>query len=848
MFERFTEKAIKVIMLAQEEARRLGHNFVGTEQVLLGLIGEGTGVAAKTLKSMGVNLKDARTEVEKIIGRGSGFVAVEIPFTPRAKRVLELSWDEARQLGHNYIGTEHLLLGLIREGEGVAARVLENLGVDLNKVRSNVVKMLGDSKPQTTASGAGSSSSSSSSSSSGKTKTPSLDEFGRDLTLAAQELRLDPVVGRDKEIERVIQILARRTKNNPVLLGEPGVGKTAVAEGLATRIVNAEVPDILDGKKVIQLDMGLLVAGTKYRGEFEERLKKIMDEIRQAGNIILVIDEMHTLIGAGAAEGAIDAANILKPALSRGEIQIIGATTLDEYRKHIEKDKALERRFQTVIIDEPSIDETIEIIRGLKFKYEEHHKLIISDDAIVAATKLSSKYITDRFLPDKAIDVIDEASSKVRLNVSSLCPEAKELDKELKSLIKEKEDAIRNQEFEHASQLRDEESDLKDRIREVAQKWREENDANKPTVTEEHIAEVIATMTGVPVTKLTEGESERLLKLEDTLHKRVIGQHDAIVSLSKAIRRARVGLKSPNRPIGSFVFAGPTGVGKTELAKALAEAIFGSEDNMIRVDMSEFMEKHSTSKLIGSPPGYVGYDEGGQLTEIIRKKPYSVILFDEIEKAHSDVFNIMLQILDDGRLTDAKGRHINFKNTIIIMTSNVGASMITTQSKLGFTTATDESKDKYEKLKDTVTEEMKKAFRPEFLNRIDETIVFAHLSKEEIRQIVDLMLKDLFKRLEERELSIEVTDEVKDFLAKDGYSEAYGARPLRRLIQRRIEDTLAEEILTNKYQAGDTIILKLDDGKIVFEKSKVSKKKAKSEKTEDGSEEKSSNEEIEIIG
>ena len=831
MFERFTEKAIKVIMLAQEEARRLGHNFVGTEQVLLGLIGEGTGVAAKALKSMGVNLKDARAEVEKIIGRGSGFVAVEIPFTPRAKRVLELSWDEARQLGHNYIGTEHLLLGLIREGEGVAARVLENLNVDLNKVRTNVIKMLGETKTTTAGSSSTSTSSSSSSSSTSKAKTPSLDEFGRDLTLAAQELRLDPVVGREKEIERVIQILARRTKNNPVLIGEPGVGKTAVAEGLATRIVNSEVPDILDGKKVIQLDMGLLVAGTKYRGEFEERLKKIMDEIRQAGNIILVIDEMHTLIGAGAAEGAIDAANILKPALSRGEIQVIGATTLDEYRKYVEKDSALERRFQTVMIEEPSEAESIEIIKGLKPKYEEHHNLIISDAAIEAAVKLSSKYITDRFLPDKAIDVIDEASSKVRLKVSTLSPEGKELEKELKELIKEKENAIRNQEFEKASQLRDEEADMKERIREMAQQYKEEHEANKPTVTEEDVASVIATMTGVPVTKLTEGESERLLNLEKTLHARVIGQNDAVVAISKAIRRARVGLKSPNRPIGSFIFCGPTGVGKTELAKALAEAIFGSEDNMIRVDMSEFMEKHSTAKLIGSPPGYVGYDDGGHLTELVRKKPYSVILFDEIEKAHPDVFNIMLQILDDGRLTDAKGRYINFKNTVIIMTSNVGASMITTTSKLGFSTSSDESKDKYEKLKETVTEEMKKAFRPEFLNRIDETIVFAHLSKEEIRQIVDLMLKDLFKRLAERDLSVEVTDEVKDHLAKDGYSEAYGARPLRRLIQRKIEDMLAEEILSGKYAPGDTIKITLVDDKIAFEKAPKRKSRAKASTT-----------------
>ncbi len=810
MFERFTEKAIKVIMLAQEEARRLGHNFVGTEQVLLGLIGEGTGVAAKTLKAMGVTLKDARVEVEKIIGRGSGFVAVEIPFTPRAKRVLELSWDEARQLGHNYIGTEHLLLGLIREGEGVAARVLENLGVDLNKVRSNVIKMLGETKPTQATATAGTASSR-------KTKTPSLDEFGTDLTLAAQEQRLDPVVGREKEIERVIQILARRTKNNPVLLGEPGVGKTAVVEGLAARIVNSEVPDILEGKKVIQLDMGLLVAGTKYRGEFEERLKKIMDEIRQAGNIILIIDEMHTLIGAGAAEGAIDAANILKPALSRGEIQVIGATTLEEYRKYVEKDSALERRFQSIIIEEPSVDDTIEIIKGLKPKYEEHHKLRISDEAIVAATELSYKYITERFLPDKAIDIIDEAASKLRIQTSALPPEGKELEKQLKAVIKQKEEAIRNQEFETASNLRDDEADLKEKIREMSLKWREDNDENKPTVTPEQVAQVVSIMTGIPTTKITEGESERLLKLEETLHNRVIGQDQAVVALSKSIRRARVGLKSPNRPIGSFIFSGPTGVGKTELAKALSEAVFGSEDNMIRVDMSEFMEKHSTAKLIGSPPGYVGYDDGGHLTEIIRKKPYSVILFDEIEKAHPDVFNIMLQILDDGRLTDSKGRHINFKNTIIIMTSNVGASMITTTSKLGFSVAEDEQKDKYEKLKDTVMEEMKKSFRPEFLNRIDDIIVFAHLSKPEIREIVDLMLNDLFKRLESQQLTIEVTDEVKDYLGEAGYSEAYGARPLRRLIQKRIEDGLAEEILSGKYSAGNKIVLKLKDEKIVFE-------------------------------
>ncbi len=814
MFERFTEKAIRVIMLAQEESRRLGHNFVGTEQLLLGLIAEGTGIASKTLKSMGVNIKEAREEVEKIIGRGCGFVAVEIPFTPRAKKVLELSWDEARQLGHNYIGTEHLLLGLIREGEGVAAKVLENLGVDLNKCRSNIIKMLGETK---TSSSSGSALATPGVSQT-KAKTPSLDEFGTDLTLAAQEQRLDPVVGREKEIERVIQILARRTKNNPVLIGEPGVGKTAIAQGLAQRIVDCEVPDILENKKIIQLDMGLLIAGTKYRGEFEERLKKIMDEIRQAGNVILVIDEMHTLIGAGAAEGAIDAANILKPALSRGEIQVIGATTLDEYRKYIEKDSALERRFQTVIVDQPSIEETIEIIKGLKPKYEEHHKLIISDEAIVAATELSSKFITERFLPDKAIDIIDEAASKVRLNVSTLPPEGKELDKQLKAIIKEKEEAIRNQEFERASDLRDDEADLKDKIHEISESWRETQDENKPVVGVEEVAQVVATITGIPVTKITEAESEKLLKLEETLHNRVIGQADAVTSLAKSIRRARVGLKAPNRPIGSFIFSGPTGVGKTELAKALAEAVFGSEDNMVRIDMSEYMEKHTTSKLIGSPPGYVGYDDGGNMCEIIRKKPYCVVLFDEIEKAHPDVFNIMLQILDDGRLTDSKGRHINFKNTIIIMTSNVGASMITNTQKLGFSVSGDDKKDRYEKLKDTVNEELKKAFRPEFLNRVDDIIVFAHLSHEEIRQIVDLMLKDLFKRLSERELTIEVTDEAKDYLAKEGYSEAYGARPLRRVIQKKVEDVLAEEILSGNYKPNDKLKMDYRDDKIIIEK------------------------------
>jgi len=820
MFERFTEKAIKVIMLAQEEARRLGHNFVGTEQVLLGLIGEGTGIAAKTLKAMGVNLKDCRIEVEKIIGRGSGFVAVEIPFTPRAKRVLELSWDEARQLGHNYIGTEHLLLGLIREGEGVAARVLENLGVDLNKVRSNVIRMLGETRTST----------GTSTSQGGRSKTPTLDEFGTNLTQAAQEQRLDPVVGREKEVERVIQILGRRTKNNPVLIGEPGVGKTAIAEGLASKITTGDIPEILEDKKLVQLDMGLLVAGTKYRGEFEERLKKIMDEIRSSGNIILIIDELHTLIGAGAAEGAIDAANILKPALSRGELQVIGATTLDEYRKHIERDAALERRFQPVYVDQPSVEETKEIIRGLRSKYEEHHKLLISDEAIDAAVKLSDRYITDRFLPDKAIDLIDEASSRVRLQASSLPPEGKEIEKELKQVIRDKEQAIRNQEFEKASQMRDIEADLKEKIREISLKWKADQEANKAVVTAEEIAEIVSSWTGIPVTKLTEGETDRLLKLEEILHKRVIGQNSAVIAISKAIRRARVGLKSPNRPIGSFIFSGPTGVGKTELAKALAEAMFGSEDNMVRIDMSEFMERHTTSKLIGSPPGYVGYNEGGHLTETIRKKPYSVILFDEIEKAHPDVFNILLQILDDGRLTDSRGRAVNFKNTVIIMTSNIGARSLENTSKLGFAVAEDEEKDRYDRVKDTVMEEMKKAFRPEFLNRLDDIIVFAHLTKTEIRQIVDIMLTDLTKRLNNQDLFIEVPDDVKDFLAQEGYSQAYGARPLRRVIQKKIEDPISEEILTGMYGDGDTIKLSLDDKKIAFERVPGKKTKASDSK------------------
>jgi len=809
MFERFTEKAIKVIMLAQEEARRLGHNFVGTEQILLGLIGEGTGVAAKVLKSMGVNLKDARIEVEKIIGRGSGFVAVEIPFTPRAKRVLELSLEEARQLGHNYIGTEHLLLGLIREGEGVAARVLENLGVDLSKVRTQVIRMLGETA-EVTAGGGGQ----------GRTKTPTLDEFGSNLTQLAAEGKLDPVVGRQKEIERVIQILGRRTKNNPVLIGEPGVGKTAIAEGLAQRIANSDIPDILADKRVVTLDIGLLVAGTKYRGEFEERLKKIMDEIRSAANVILVIDEVHTLIGAGAAEGAIDAANILKPALARGELQCIGATTLDEYRKHIERDAALERRFQPVMVGEPSVEDTIEILFGLRERYEQHHKLKILDESLVAAAKLSDRYISDRFLPDKAIDLIDEAGSRVRLINSQMPPAAKELDKELRRVLKEKDDAVRSQDFEKASELRDREIEIKQQIKQLVQARKgegEEISKESPVVTEEDIAYIVSSWTGVPVSKLTESESVKLMNMEETLHQRVIGQEEAVKAISRAIRRARVGLKNPDRPIASFIFSGPTGVGKTELTKALATYFFGSEEAMIRLDMSEFMERHTVSKLIGSPPGYVGYNEGGQLTEAVRRRPYTVVLFDEIEKAHPDVFNLMLQILEDGRLTDSKGRTVDFKNTLIVMTSNIGSKVIEKGGGgLGFDFAESKEDSHYNRIRNLVNEELKQYFRPEFLNRIDEIIVFRQLTQEEVKQIADLMLAEVCKRMKEKDIILNVTERFKELLVREGYNPAYGARPLRRAIMRLLEDSMAEEILTGKVREGASVVVDVDDdGKVV---------------------------------
>ncbi|MBE9050641.1 ATP-dependent Clp protease ATP-binding subunit [Nostocales cyanobacterium LEGE 11386] len=793
MFEHFTSEAIKVIMLAQEEARRLGHNFVGTEQILLGLIGEGTGVAAKVLAELGVTLKEARREVEKIIGRGSGFVPPEIPFTPKVKSLFEQSFREANSLGHNYINTEHLLLGLTEAGEGVAAKVLQNLGVDLKSVRTAVIRRLGE----------GASVFASTGSSSKRTQNLSLEEFGRNLTKLAQEGKLDPVVGRQKEIERTIQILGRRTKNNPVLIGEPGVGKTAIAEGLAQRIVNQDAPEILLDKQVISLDMGLLVSGTRFRGDFEERLKKIVDEVRSAGNIILVIDEVHTLVGAGGTEGGLDAANILKPALARGELQCIGATTLNEYRQHIERDAALERRFQSILVGEPSIEETIDILYGLRGAYEQHHKVHISDEAVIAAAQLSDRYISDRFLPDKAIDLIDEAGSRVRLRNSRISNN-KELKQQLVGVTKAKEEAVRIQNYDKAGELRDEEIKL-------AAELQTDKSFPSPVVDEEDIAQIVASWTGVPVNKLTESESELLLHLEDTLHERLIGQEQAVTAVSRAIRRARVGLKNPNRPIASFIFSGPTGVGKTELAKSLASYFFGAEEAMIRLDMSEYMEGHTVSKLIGSPPGYVGYDEGGQLTEAVRRRPYTVLLFDEIEKAHPDVFNMLLQILDDGHLTDAKGRKVDFKNTLIILTSNIGSKVIEKGGGgLGFEFDT-EANASYNRIRTLVNEELKAYFRPEFLNRVDDIIVFTQLSKDEVKQIADIMLREVASRLTERGIILEVTDRFKERVVEEGYNPSYGARPLRRAIMRLLEDSLAEAMLSGEITDGDTAIVDIDD-------------------------------------
>ncbi len=804
MFGRFTERAQKVLALAQEEAVRLGHNNIGTEHILLGLIREGEGIAAKALIALGLGLEKIQDEVESLIGRGQE-QPMNIAYTPRAKKVIELSMDEARKLGHTYVGTEHILLGLIREGEGVAARVLNNLGVSLNKARQQVLQLLGSNEVVTSSHGTPS-----------NVNTPTLDGLARDLTAAAKESNLDPVIGRNKEIERVIQVLSRRTKNNPVLIGEPGVGKTAIAEGLAQRIVNNEIPETLRDKRVMTLDMGSVVAGTKYRGEFEDRLKKIMDEIRQAGNIIIFIDELHTLIGAGGAEGAIDASNILKPALARGEMQCIGATTLDEYRKYIEKDAALERRFQPIMVDQPTVEEAIQILHGLRDRYEAHHRVKITDDAIEQAVKLSDRYIPDRFLPDKAIDLIDEASSKVRLHSYTVPPNLKELENRLEDIRKEKDAAVQSQEFEKAAALRDTEQKIREELDTTKNEWKEKQGRTDSEVTPEDIAQVVGSWTGIPVSQLAEEETERLLKMESILHERVIGQDEAVKAVSRAIRRARAGLKDPKRPMGSFIFLGPTGVGKTELARALAESMFGDENAVIRIDMSEYMEKHSTSRLVGAPPGYVGYEEGGQLTEKVRRKPYSVVLLDEIEKAHPEVFNILLQVLEDGRLTDSKGRVVDFRNTLIIMTSNVGAEMIKKSSTLGFAVVENTEKD-YNNMKDKVMSELKKSFRPEFLNRIDEIIVFHSLDEAHIGHIVTLMAEELRKRLNEQDVDFVLTDQAKAFLAKEGYDPTYGARPLRRAIQKHIEDKLSEELLQGTIQKGASLIIDEENGELVVQ-------------------------------
>jgi ATP-dependent Clp protease ATP-binding subunit ClpC len=802
MWEPFTERARRSIVLAQEEAQRLGNNYIGTEHILLGIISEGESLAAKVLETLGVNLAKVRQEVEAIVGRGGQTVQQEMVFTPRAKRVIELAFEEARQLNHNYIGTEHLLLGLIREGEGVAARVLTNLGVDPAKVRVQTTSLLGaEGQPPAPK---------------GKSKTPTLDAYGRDLTQLARENKLDPVIGRATEIERVIQILSRRTKNNPALIGEPGVGKTAIAEGLAQRVIKTEVPEPLRDKRVITLDLAGLVAGTKYRGEFEERMKRVMDEIRgAAGEIILFIDELHTLVGAGAAEGAIDASNIIKPALARGELQCIGATTLNEFRKHIEKDSALERRFQPVMVGEPSVDETVEILKGLRDRYEAHHKVTITDEALVAAAKLGDRYISDRFLPDKAVDLIDEAASRVRLQATLPPPEVREIENQIRQVKLEKESVVKSQEFEKAAAIRDREEKLRLEKTRLEQEWADKRAAVDKTlkVTEADVAHIVSSWTKIPVSKLAEHETAKLLGMEDQLHKRVIGQNQAISTVTRAIRRARAGLKNPKRPIGSFIFLGPTGVGKTEVARSLAEFMFDDAESMIRIDMSEYMEKYAVSRLVGAPPGYVGYEEGGQLTEAVRRRPYSVVLLDEIEKAHPDVFNLLLQVLEDGRLTDSQGRVVDFKNTVIVMTSNVGATGMTTTHDIGFrpqkdTGASDQQA--YERMKNRVLDEVKHAFRPEFLNRVDEIVVFHQLSREQIAEIVSLELEKVIREVKAQEMYLEVTDDAKLLLAKKGWDPQFGARPLRRAIQREVEDELAEEMLKGNFGSGDRILAEVN--------------------------------------
>ena len=801
MFERFTERARQVVVLAQDEARALKHNYIGTEHILLGLLREEEGLAARVLESLDITVEEVRAQVARIVGQGDEVTTGQIPFTPRAKKVLELALREALSLGHNYIGTEHILLGLVRENEGVAARILLDFDADAEKIRNEIIRML--SGPGRRQQGAAAGAAGGERSKSSKL----LDQFGRNLTKLATDGKLDPVVGRQTEIERVMQILSRRTKNNPVLIGEPGVGKTAVVEGLAQRISSGNIPELLKGKQIYTLDLAALVAGSKYRGEFEERLKKVMKEIGQRGDIILFIDEIHNLVGAGAAEGAIDAASILKPALSRGELQTIGATTLDEYRKYLERDAALERRFQQIRVDEPSVDDTIQILRGLRDRYEAHHRCKISDAALDAAAQLADRYIQDRHLPDKAIDLIDEAASRMRIKTMSAPPRYRELEEEIDTVRKEKEASIEAQEFEKAAALRDKERKLSQKRKELEESWRDEEDAaEQPEIGEEEIADIVSMWTGIPVFKLTEAETQKLVRMEDELHKRVIGQHPAIEAVSKAIRRARAGIKDPKRPTGSFIFLGPSGVGKTELARTLAEFLFGDEEAMIQVDMSEYMEKHSVSRLVGSPPGYVGYDEGGQLTESVRRKPYSVLLMDEVEKAHPDVFNILLQILEDGKLTDSQGRKVDFRNTIVIMTSNLGAAQISKNQSLGFSSS-DEAGLSYEEMKSRVTGELKKVFRPELLNRIDEVIVFHKLEKTEIKQIIDLMLRRLREQIAVHKVTIELTDEAKDLLVEQGFDPAMGARPLRRAIQRLIEDPLADFVLGAELMPGATLVV-----------------------------------------
>ncbi len=805
MFNRFTERARKVILLAKEEAKRFNHDYIGTEHILLGLIREGEGVAAAVLQNLGLSSDQIRLEVEKLVQLGpSTIVSGDIPFTPKAKKVIELAMDEARNLGHNYIGTEHLLLGLIREGEGIAAQVLVNLGLDLGKVRQEVMELLGSTGPGYSAA----------TSPTPKTKTPALDAFGRDLTQLARENKLDPVIGRKGEIERVIQILSRRTKNNPVLLGEAGVGKTAIVEGLAQQVIQDEVPEILKDKRVIILDLALMVAGTKYRGQFEERIKSVMDEIKRSENVIIFIDELHTLVGAGGAEGAIDASNILKPALARGEIQCIGATTLDEYRKYIEKDAALERRFQTIVVEPPSVLEAIEILKGLREKYEAHHKVKYSDAALEAASKLSDRYISGRFLPDKAIDLIDEAGSRARLSVLTAPPNLKQVDERIELLRKEKESSVKGQDFEKAAALRDQEREAKSELERMKREWSRSKAETQPVITAEDIAHIVSKWTGIPVVRLEEKETQKLLRMEEELHKRVVGQEEAIQAISNAIRRSRAGLKDPKRPIGSFIFMGPTGVGKTMLARALAEFLFGNEDSIIQVDMSEYMEKFNVSRLVGAPPGYVGYEEGGQLTEKVRRKPYSVVLLDELEKAHPDVFNLLLQVLEEGRMTDSFGRKIDFKNTLLIMTSNIGADLLRKQGSLGFRAQKEDVT--YQDMKVQLLEEVKKALKPEFLNRVDDIIVFRPLSREDLQKIVEYELAAVQGRLREMGVKIELTPAAKEFLIEKGFDPVYGARPLKRTIARYLEDSLAQEIIAGHFKEGSALVVDAEKDRLVF--------------------------------